>query len=413
MHICIFEDNKVDNFYPLTLSHPVYDLVCGMKTLREKILRYFPNVPQTLFCRKYLEETVKQNNPGIGVNLLEDDNYLFINGRVLIDENFFDLIGKSKAEKVLVKDDVLIAAKVTSASLNKIKASIKGSPEPSDFEGIHSENSYIDTVDYIWDLIKLNGAQIKQDFNLINAPGISEEARLFRSVNLINKDDVIIETGTVIKPGVVIDASNGPIYIGKDVEIYPNSVIEGPVAIGDKTKIKALTNIYENVSIGSVCKIGGEVEETIIMPYTNKQHSGFLGHAYLGSWINIGADTNCSDLKNNYSTINIRMKGKQVDTGLQFLGLIMGDHSKTAINTMFNTGTITGFSCNIFGDGFPDKFIPSFSWGGREHMETYEVSKGIDTAKRVMLRRKVNMTKADEDLFNTIFKITESEREKQ
>ncbi len=412
MHICIFEDNKVDNFYPLTLSRPVYDLVCGMKTLREKILRYFPNASQTLFCRKYLEETVKQNNPGIGVNSLDDDNYLFINGRVLIDENFFELIGKNTAEKVLVKDGVLITAKVTSATLNKIKASIKESPEISDFEGIHTENSDVDTVDYIWDLIKLNGSQIKQDFNLINAPGISEEARLFRSVNLINKDDVTIEAGAILKPGVVIDASNGPIYIGKEVEIYSNSVIEGPVSIGEKTKVKALTNIYENVSVGRVCKIGGEVEESIIMPYTNKQHSGFLGHTYLGSWINIGADTNCSDLKNNYSNIKIRMKGKEVDTGLQFLGLIMGDHSKTAINTMFNTGTLTGFSCNIFGDGFPDKFIPSFSWGGREHMETYDVSKGIDTAKKMMQRRKVNMTKADEDLFNTIFKITGSEREK-
>ncbi len=413
MHICIFEDNKVDNFYPLTLSHPVYDLVCGMKTLREKILRYFPNSSQTLFCRKYLEETVKQNNPGIGVNLLEDDNYLFINGRVLIDENFFEQVGKNTAEKVLVKDNVLIAAKVTSETINKIKSSIKELPEPSDFGGIHAENSDVDTVDYIWDLIKLNGPQIKQDFTLINAPGISEEARLFRSVNLINKDDVIIESGAVIKPGVVIDASNGPIYIGKDVEINANSVIEGPVSIGEKTRVKALANIYENVSIGKVCKIGGEVEETIIMQYTNKQHSGFLGHAYLGSWINIGADTNCSDLKNNYSTIKVRMNGKEVDTNLQFLGLIMGDHSKTAINTMFNTGTIAGFSCNIFGDGFPDKFIPSFSWGGREHMETYDVNKSVETAKKVMPRRKVNMTKADEDLFNTIFNITESEREKK
>jgi UDP-N-acetylglucosamine diphosphorylase/glucosamine-1-phosphate N-acetyltransferase len=148
------------------------------------------------------------------------------------------------------------------------------------------------------------------------------------------------------------------------------------------------------------------------MPYSNKQHSGFLGHSYLGSWTNLGADTNCSDLNNNYSTIKVSLKDKLVDTSLQFLGLVMGDHSKSAINTMFNTGTIVGFSCNIFGSGFPDKFIPSFSWGGKEQMETYNVKKSIDTAGKVMRRRKINMTKADEYLFNTIFNITETERKK-
>ncbi len=142
------------------------------------------------------------------------------------------------------------------------------------------------------------------------------------------------------------------------------------------------------------------------MTYSNKQHSGFLGHAYLGSWINIGADTNCSDLKNNYSTIKVNLNGKHIDTGLQFLGLIMGDHSKTAINAMFNTGTIAGFSCNIFGSGFPDKFIPSFTWGGAEKTETYDVKKSIETAKIVMKRRNVNLTPADEKLFNTIFNLT-------
>ncbi len=412
MHICIFEDKLVDNFYPLTLSHPVYDLVCGMKTLREKILRYFPNAKCTLFCRKYLEETVKQNNPGIEVNELNDDNYLFINGRVLIDENFHELIGKSTSEKIFIKDNLLIAAKITAETLKKLKLNTTDSVEPSLFEGIPEEHVDIDTVNFIWDLIRLNGIQLKEDFKLINAPGISEEAQLFRGAHLINKDDVIIEAGAVIKPGVVIDASNGPIYIGKEVEILPNSVIEGPVCIGEKTKIKSCATIYENVTIGKVCKVGGEVEESVIMAYSNKQHSGYLGHAYLGSWINVGADTNCSDLKNNYSTIKVTLRDKHVDTGLQFLGLIMGDHTKSAINTMFNTGTIAGFSCNIFGEGFPDKFIPSFSWGGKEHRETYDIKKSIDTAKKVMHRRNITMTKADEDLFDTIFNITGSERKK-
>jgi UDP-N-acetylglucosamine diphosphorylase/glucosamine-1-phosphate N-acetyltransferase len=412
MHICIFEDQLAENFYPLSLSHPVYDLLSGIKTLREKILCYFPEVNYSLFCRKQLEETVQQNNPGVKVNMLEEDNYLFINGRILIDETFYETIGKNSAEKVFIKDDILIAAKITANRLKKIKPNITGSIERSLFEGIPSENVVVDTVDFVWDLIRINGVQIKNDFSRINAPGISEDARLFRGVHLINKDDVIIETGTVIKPGVVIDASNGPIYIGKDAEIMPNSVIEGPVYIGDKSKIKSCAVISENVSIGRVCKAGGEIEESVIMPYSNKQHAGFLGHSYLGSWVNLGADTNCSDLKNNYSTVKVSHKGRQIDTGLQFLGLIMGDHSKSAINTMFNTGTITGFSCNIFGGDFPDKFIPSFSWGGKEKMEVYDVTKSIDTAKKVMQRREIKITDADEKLFRSIFKMTENERRK-
>lgn len=412
MHLSIFEDNLSDNFYPLSLSHPVYNLLYGMSTLRWKILRFFPNAKYSLFCRKYLEETVKQNNPGIEVNELNDDNYLFINGRVLIDEIFYETLSKNSSEKIFTKNDILVAAKITSNTINKIKDKVSDSINISLFEGIPEEKIEIDTVDFIWDLIKNNGSRLREDFKYISTTGISEEARLFRSANLVNKDDVVIERGSIIKPGVVLDASNGPIYIGKEVEIFPNSVIEGPVFIGDNSKIKSCAVISENVSIGRVCKIGGEVEESIIMPFSNKQHSGFLGHSYLGSWINLGADTNCSDLKNNYGTVKVHLPDRQVDTGLQFLGLIMGDHSKSAINSMFNTGTIAGFSCNIFGSDFPDKFIPSFSWGGKEKMETYDINKSIDTAKKVMQRRKVSMTKADEDLFKTIFNITQSERQR-
>ncbi len=410
MHICIFEDKLVDNFYPLTLSHPVYDLLCGIKILREKILRYFPNNEYSLFCREYLKDTVKQNNPGIKVNELADDNYLFINGRALIDEVFQETLGKDSAERIFIKDDILIAAKISAKRIGKIKSEISELIDVSSFDGVTAEKVDVDTVDYIWDLIRINGSQIKEDFKLINSPGISEEARLFRAAHLINKDDVIIEAGTVIKPGVVIDASNGPIYIGKNVEIFPNSVIEGPVYIGDNTKIKSCAIISENVSIGKVCKIGGEVEDSIIMSYSNKQHAGFLGHSYLGNWVNLGADTNCSDLKNNYGTIKVKLRDKQIDTGLQFLGLIMGDHSKSAINSMFNTGTIAGFSCNLFGAGFPEKFIPSFSWGGKDNLEIYDVNKSIDTAKKVMQRRKINMSDEDEIMFNTIFNNTKSDR---
>ncbi len=406
MHICIFEDKQTDNFYPLTLSHPVYDLLCGMKTLKEKILRYFPEAPYTLFCREYIAETVRVNNPRVQVNQLEDDNYLFINGRVLLNEDFYNVLHKNTNEKIFIQDDMLAAARISSETIRKIKSGIKNTIDISTFEGISTEKVEADTINYIWDLIGLNGRQLKQDFNYLTDPGISEEARLFRGVHLINKDDIFIGADTIVKPGVVLDASDGPVYIGKQVKIDANSVIEGPVSIGDKSYVKSCAIIKENVSIGKVCKAGGEIEDSIIMSYSNKQHSGFLGHAYLGSWVNIGADTNCSDLKNNYGAIKVNQNGKHIDTGLQFLGLIMGDHSKTAINTMFNTGTIAGFSCNIFGSGFPDKFIPSFTWGGAEKTETYDVGKSIETARIVMKRRDINMTAEDVKLFNTIFNLT-------
>ncbi len=412
MQICIFEDKLSDNFYPLTLSRPVFDLLYGMNTLREKILRYFPNVKFSLFCRDYLKESVKQNYPGISVNELTDDDYLFINSRVLIDKILFETLSNITSEKVYRKNDILVAVKIMAVTAGKLKNRAIDLIDLSLFEGIPEEYIEMETVDFIWDIICNNGNELKEDFKHPRLTGISDNIRIFPGVDLLNKDDILIESGTVIKPGAVIDASNGPVHIGKDVEIYPNCVIEGPVHIGDKSKIKSSAVISENVTIGKVCKVGGEVENCLILPYSNKQHSGYLGHSYLGSWINIGADTNCSDLKNNYSPVSIRLPSGKFNTGLQFLGLIMGDHSKTAINTMFNTGTIVGFSSNIFSIGFPDKFIPSFSWGGRNNMEIYEVEKSIATAKKVMNRRDVNMSETDVNLFKTIFKMTQYERQK-
>jgi UDP-N-acetylglucosamine diphosphorylase/glucosamine-1-phosphate N-acetyltransferase len=178
--------------------------------------------------------------------------------------------------------------------------------------------------------------------------------------------------------------------------------------------VKANSTIYENTSIGPVCKVGGEIEGSIIHGYSNKQHSGFLGHSYLGAWVNLGAGTNTSDLKNNYSSVKVHLGSEEIDTGLQFVGLTMGDHSKSAINSVFNTGTIVGVSSNIAGTGFPPKFVPSFSWSAPgETFTTYKVDRAIDVARKVMARRKVEFTKVDETLFRTIFEMTSEERRKR
>ena len=189
-----------------------------------------------------------------------------------------------------------------------------------------------------------------------------------------------------------------------------HSFIQGPASIGNDSIIKKGATVYHNTSIGEYCKVGGEVESSVILSFTNKQHEGFLGHSYLGSWINIGAGTNNSDLKNNYENITVLLNGKPVDTGSRFVGLIMGDHSKTAINTMFNTGTIAGVSCNIFGEGFPPRYIPSFSWGGSAFLKQYDIKKSLDVAEIVMKRRNRELTPEEENMLRKVFELTGKER---
>jgi UDP-N-acetylglucosamine diphosphorylase / glucose-1-phosphate thymidylyltransferase / UDP-N-acetylgalactosamine diphosphorylase / glucosamine-1-phosphate N-acetyltransferase / galactosamine-1-phosphate N-acetyltransferase len=416
MQLCIFEDKKASNFCPLALNRPVYELVCGYSSLKDKILRLFPKQKYTLHCRKYLQDVVTQQ-VDVPVNSIEEDSCLFINGRVL-DENLPKILSKKQKENIIyTSGENLVAAYLSGDKLQKFKQLIGDSIDFENFNGLPIEQVEIKTVNYLWDLIYSNGEELRKDFvHQSNRKKKKNQKKLlgeiYDGVHLVNKKEIIIEKGAVIKPGAVLDASNGPIYIDKNVEIFPNVVIEGPVYVGESSKIKSAATVYENTSIGKVCKIGGEVEASIIMPYTNKQHSGFLGHAYLGSWINLGADTNNSDLKNNYSTVKMFVNGKMVDSGSQFMGLVMGDHSKSAINTMFNTGTVVGFSCNIFGSGFPDKYIPSFSWVGAEGNKTYEVDKSIQTANKVMARRNIEMSSADEKLFYRIFELTDHERNK-
>jgi UDP-N-acetylglucosamine diphosphorylase/glucosamine-1-phosphate N-acetyltransferase len=415
MQICIFEDEQHINFYPLTYSRPVYDLVCGIKSLRQKITRQFPGEKISLHCWKYLEESVKLQNPDLDVNLLNDDSCLFINGRVKVDENFSEQVKCEESDNcVFINGNEIIAFKLSGANLEKIKSDFPDTFGLKSFPELPAENVDVKTYNYLWNLIRDNGTEIVKDIDHLIKENLDlVDPESFNGINIVNEKEVFICNNVTIKPGVVIDASNGPVYIDENAFIFPNAIIEGPAYIGESVKIKAGAQIYENVSIGKLCKVGGEVEESIILPYSNKQHGGFIAHSYLGSWVNLGADTNCSDLKNNYSAIKVQLNGKAVDTGSQFLGVLIGDHSKTAINTMFNTGTVVGFSCNIFGAGFPDKYIPSFSWGGLESMNTYDLDKSIATAKIVMSRRDEILLPTDEKLFENIFNLTSQERNEQ
>jgi UDP-N-acetylglucosamine diphosphorylase/glucosamine-1-phosphate N-acetyltransferase len=277
---------------------------------------------------------------------------------------------------------------------------------------ISRKESDLTILNYSWNFVGTNGEEIVNDFNnLVDRNSEMIKGKIYDGVFMVSKENIFIDEGTKVKPGVVLDAEEGPIYIGKGAKIFPNAVIEGPCFIGDKSQIKVGAKIYENTSIGEVCKVGGEVEESIIHSYSNKQHDGFLGHAYLGCWVNLGADTNNSDLKNNYGNVRVIINGESIDSGTMFIGLTMGDHSKSAINTMFNTGTVVGVSSNVFGSGFPPKSIPSFGWGGSDTKATYDLSKAIEVAEKVMKRRKIDLTEADKKLFTKIFDLTKRDRD--
>ena len=308
----------------------------------------------------------------------------------------------------------IVAAHVSGEKLKEIKNHLHELLSEANFSGLPIEKVEIKSIEYIWNLIINNGKELVSDYEFLSSNHKSKlKGTILDGAHLIEKENIFIEEGAQIKSGAILDASEGPIFIDKKATVFPNAVVEGPVYLGEYAQIKSCSRIYENVSIGKISKVGGEVEDSIILPLTNKQHSGFIGHAYLGSWVNLGADTNCSDLKNNYGSVKVYVNGEVVNSGSQFLGLIMGDHSKTAINTMFNTGTIVGFSCNIFGAGFPDKYLPSFSWGGSDAVTTYDLERSIETAKRVMVRREKTMHDVEEKLFRKIFDITKKERRKR
>jgi UDP-N-acetylglucosamine diphosphorylase / glucose-1-phosphate thymidylyltransferase / UDP-N-acetylgalactosamine diphosphorylase / glucosamine-1-phosphate N-acetyltransferase / galactosamine-1-phosphate N-acetyltransferase len=419
-YLCIFEDEHAEQLLPLAYFRPVYELRCGMTSLREKIVRAYPRAVTSVHCRGYLAESLQERLTPTEVNRLPAARCLFLNGRIIADRNLTKNIPLRGEDRLYLSGDgTVVAARVTGTpGEGSLRSYLQGRISAghvisaSDFSSLPTEQVDVKLASYPWDLVNANGKQIVEDFAQLKWKGARIRGKVYPGARLLDKKNIIIGQGSKIKPGAVLDAEKGPIYIGKNVTIFPNAVIEGPAYVGDGTLIKIGAKIYEDTSIGEVCKVGGEVEASIIHGYSNKQHDGFLGHAYLGMWVNLGADTNNSDLKNNYGTVKVTINGRPIDSGSQFVGLTMGDHSKSGINTMFNTGTVVGAGCNIYGGGFPPKYVPSFCWGGSEELVTYDLDKCLDVARRVMARRKVQLTPADERLFRAVFEMTKAERGK-
>ncbi|MDE3057690.1 MAG: GlmU family protein [Bacteroidota bacterium] len=416
-HICIFEDAYYARLFPLVYFRPVYNLKCGIVSLKEKILRTYTGVLSAIHCRPYLSDYMRLRNPGVHVNEVSAESCLFINGRIIADEHLAKKIPlKGQHDTVYVKGGQIVAARVSGAKLIALKNKMNDVYTLSDFNDLRREEVDVTLVNYPWDVISHNSEELRRDFKILTKRKTKKMFRgnMYPGSHLLNRKEIFVDEGTVIKPGCTLDAEAGPIYIGKHVTIMPHSTIIGPAFIGDGSILKVGARIYEDTSIGPVCKVGGEVEASIFHGYSNKQHDGFIGHSYIGTWVNLGADTNNSDLKNNYGPVKVYINGDLVDSGSQFVGLTIGDHSKSAINSMFNTGTVVGVSSNIFGYGFPPKYVPSFSWGAAgETFTTYNVDRAIDVARRVMLRRKMSLTDVEEKLFRKIFELTMEERKKR
>ncbi|MFA5832222.1 MAG: GlmU family protein [Bacteroidota bacterium] len=415
--ICLFEDIYLPNLLPLVYFRPTFNLRCGILSLKEKVQYAYPKAEVNLHCRSYMADYMRLRNPGHAVNEISAKEVLFINGRTIVDEKFMKMIPlDGDSDVVYVKDDTVVAARVSGPKLKMLKSHMNGIFSISDFDGLHIQQVDVKMISYPWELIKHNGDQLRSDYEVLKKLHGKKKAKSkkYPGVYILNEKNVFIGEGSVIKPGVVIDAENGPVYIGKNVQVMSFSTIIGPSYIGDGSIVKVGAKIYSDCSIGPVCKIGGEIEATILHSYSNKQHDGFLGHSYLGAWVNCGAGTVTSDLKNNYSTVKVYVNGEPVDSGMQFVGVTIGDHSKTAINSTFNTGTVIGVSSNVFGTGFPPKYVPSFSWGAAgETFTTYNIEKALSVANKVMNRRKIDLSEPEEKLFRKIFDLTSDERRKR
>ena len=411
MQVCIFEDIHSINFLPLVYFRPVYELRCGIFSLREKIQYTRKSLKPILHVRPELTEYIREEFPAYHINTFPEDDYWCLNGRVVPDESLLRMIRTPfKNDCVFYNGNEIVAAYFTRNRANKILPSLQNNYfDITNVDTIPTRQILTSIARYPWDLIHRTTEEIVNDFHKIkSAKNISR--KIFPGVSLINRKNIIIGKGSVVKPGVVLDAEHGPIVIGKNVTIMPNAVIEGPAYIGDYSIVKIGAKIYHGTSVGIHCKVGGEIESSIIQSHSNKQHEGFLGHSYLGSWVNLGADTNTSDLKNNYSTVRVIVNSASVDTGMQFMGLTMGDHSKSGINVMFDTGTNIGVSCNIYGAELPPKYLPSFSWGSGKTYTIYDVEKSIETMHRVMKRRGITMSPAYEQIVRKIFTSSKTER---
>lgn len=395
MQVILFDDPTRFQLLPFTHTRPVADIRCGILTMRERWEHLLKKQTSTL-TDSYLQPVFP---------LKAGNDNLLINAAVFATAELSEAITSLKKDERLVQDDVLIAARSSNTEINFHNFdAYTQSLHPKSFP--HPINRVLNP----WDIFSQNERAISEDFALLTKGRFSQPIPDY--VHVAGKENVFIEEGATINAGVIINATSGYVYLSKDSEILEGAMLRGSVALGGHAVIKMGAKIYGATTIGPGCKVGGEIGNVVFFANSNKGHDGYLGNAVIGEWCNLGADTNCSNLKNNYDYIKIwnEHTNKSVQTGLQFCGLLMGDHSKCGINTMFNTGTVVGVSANIYGGGFPEKFIPSFTWGGSEGMVTYDFNRAMDTANRMMARRGKSLNDSEIAMLRQVFEITNPQR---
>lgn len=383
MNIILFDGIYHKNLLPLTYTRPVAELRIGLFTIKEKWEQYIEN-PIQIKTQEYLSK--KFGSPTM-------ENSIGINASVLPSDDLMSSLLELKNRQILTSKGKIIAINPLPLDSSNLEQ------ELSEYKMVETKAEFMQ-IENVWDLFRLNDQAIRSDIELI------KNDRTFvvpSQTNQLIGDDIYIEEGAKVECAI-LNTTTGPIYIAKGAEVMEGSILRGPIAVCENGVIKMGAKIYGATTIGPYSKVGGEVNNCMIQGYSNKGHDGFLGNSVLGEWCNLGADTNNSNLKNNYQSVDLYNypEGKYVDTELQFCGLIMGDHSKSAINTMFNTGTVVGVSANIYGADFPSKFIPSYSWGGRKPLE-YKFEKAMDTAKRVMERRNISLTEEDLEILEFVY----------
>ena len=389
MNYILFDGPFRENLLPFTYTRPVADIRVGILTIREKWETYLDSTTTTV-----TEDYLSGKYP-----MVEMEENIMINASYLPNFELVQMVKNLEKNQVIFKDDDIIAFFANEA---------QDDIDFSKFDALEFNEDII-RIENTWDIFLKNGDAIQEDFNLLTKGRKSKP--IPSSNHVIDPENVFVEEGAKLE-FTTLNASDGPIYIGKNAEIMEGSLIRGPLALCEGATIKLGAKIYGPTTVGPYSKVGGEVKNSVLFAYSNKGHDGFLGNAVLGEWCNLGADTNNSNLKNNYAEVRLWDYKTEsfTKTGLQFCGLMMGDHSKCGINTMFNTGTVVGVSANIFGSGFPRNFVPSFSWGGHNGFTTYLTKKAFEVANVVMSRRGMEFTNQDAEIFLHVFEETKKFR---
>ena len=384
MNYILFDGSHRNALLPFTFTRPVADIRVGILTIREKWEKYLGCTTSTV-----TEDYLSEKYP-----LVELEENIMINASYLPTENLSIMIKNMEPKQAIFDEDTPIAFYVKE-------------DEEVDFDtyDVIQYNFDAISIQNTWDIFSKNDIAIREDFKLLTTDRESET--ISSTNNVLNPENIFVEEGAKLE-FVTLNASTGPIYIGKDAEIMEGSIIRGPFALCDHAVVKLGAKIYGPTTIGPFSKVGGEINNSVLFGYSNKGHDGFLGNSVLGEWCNLGADTNTSNLKNNYAPVRLWSYETEgfAKTGLQFCGLMMGDHSKCGINTMFNTGTVVGVNANIFGSGFPRNFIPSYSWGGSGGFTTYLPKKAFEVAEVVMSRRNMELTEEDKKILQHVFEET-------